>query len=81
MKFPAETSEDVLQRLARIEGQVRGLQRLVEERADCSDIVTQLSAAKGALDRVGFKLMSAALTNADSETDLDRLEKLFLKLS
>ena len=81
MQFPPETSDDVMKRLARLEGQIRGLQRLVDERAECQDIVTQLAAAKGALDRVGFKLMSAALTNADSDTDIDRLEQLFLKLS
>ena len=81
MQFPPGTTEDVLQRLARLEGQIRGLQRLVDEQAECRDIVTQLAAAKGALDRVGFKLMSAALTHADSDTDIDRLEQLFLKLS
>ena len=81
MQFPAETSDDVLKRLARLEGQIRGLQRLVGEQAECREIVTQLSAAKGALDRIGFKLMSAALANADADTDLEQLEKLFLRLS
>jgi len=81
MQFPAETSEDVLKRLARLEGQIRGLQRLIDEQAECRDIVTQLSAAKGALDRVGFKLMTAALANAEPDADTDELEKLFLKLS
>ena len=81
MKFPAETSDDVILRLRRIEGQIRGIQRLVDEQAECRDIVTQLAAASGALDRVGFKLMSAALADADAETDLEALEKLFLKLS
>ncbi|MEZ5246114.1 MAG: metal-sensitive transcriptional regulator [Acidimicrobiales bacterium] len=81
MQFPAETTDDVIKRLARLEGQIRGLQRLVGEQAECQDIVTQLAAAKGALDRVGFKLMSAALASADTDTDVDRLEKLFLKLS
>ena len=54
---------------------------MVEDESECRDIVTQLAAAKGALDRVGFKLMAAALTSPDSDTDLDELEKLFLKLS
>ena len=81
VQFPSETSDDVMKRLARIEGQIRGLQRLVDEQAECRDIVTQLAAAKGALDRVGFKLMSAALANAGPDTDVDQLEKLFLKLS
>ena len=81
MKFPHDTSADVITRLRRLEGQIRGLQRLVDEEAECRDIVTQLAAAKGALDRVGFKLMAAALTNADEDTEVEELEKLFLKLS
>ena len=81
MRFPDEISDDVLTRLRRIEGQVRGLQRLIEEGQECKEIVTQLSAARGALDRVGFKLMAAALINPDRETDVEELEKLFLKLS
>ena len=81
MKFPAETNEDILKRLRRLEGQIRGIQRLVDEQAECREIVTQLTAAKGALDRVGFKLMAAALINHDSDADTDELEKLFLKLS
>ncbi len=81
MQFPADTSADVIKRLRRLEGQVRGLQRMVDEGAECREIVTQLAAAKGALDRVGFKLMAAAMTSASPETDVDELEKLFLKLS
>ncbi|MDC0359318.1 metal-sensitive transcriptional regulator [Acidimicrobiales bacterium] len=53
MQFPEDTSEDVIKRLRRLEGQIRGIQRMVEERGQCRDIVTQLSAAKGALDRSG----------------------------
>jgi DNA-binding FrmR family transcriptional regulator len=81
MKFPAETSADVLTRLRRLEGQIRGVQRLIDDGAECSDIVTQLAAAKGALDRVGFKLMSAAFAERSDEQDLEELERLFLKLS
>ena len=81
MQFPEETSADVIVRLRRLEGQIRGLQRLVDDGAECRDIVTQLAAAKGALDRVGFKLMSAAMANRGPDTDIAELEKLFLKLS
>ncbi|MCL4115992.1 UNVERIFIED_CONTAM: hypothetical protein GTU68_063336 [Idotea baltica] len=81
MRFPAETSTDVTKRLRRLEGQIRGIQRLVGEEAECREIVTQLAAAKGALDRIGFKLMAAALAHANDDTDVDELEKLFLKLS
>ncbi len=81
MRFPEETSHDVVVRLRRLEGQVRGLQRLVEEGSECRDVVTQLAAAKGALDRIGFKLMAAALADPERRTELDELERLFLKLS
>lgn len=81
MQFPAEVSTDVIKRLRRLEGQVRGLQRLVEEGAECRDVVTQLAAAQGALNRIGFKLMSAAMAGRNEDTDMDELERLFLKLS
>lgn len=81
MQFPNDVNRDVITRLRRIEGQIRGLQRMIEEEEQCRDIVTQLAAAKGALDRVGFKLMAAALADRDPDTPIDELEKLFLKLS
>ena len=81
MQFPEEVSRDVLNRLRRVEGQVRGIQRLIDEGSECRDVVTQLAAARGALDRVGFKLVAAALTDPDRAADVDELEKLFLKLT
>ena len=81
MQFPDEVNADVIKRLRRLEGQVRGIQRMIEEGDECRNIVTQLAAAQGALDRVGFKLMAAALSSPDMATDTDELEKLFLKLT
>ncbi len=81
MRFPEDTSADVIKRLRRLEGQIRGIQRLVAEGEECRDIVTQLAAAKGALDRVGFRLMAAALAERGPDQDPQELEKLFLKLS
>ena len=54
---------------------------MIEDEKPCRDIVTQLAAAKGALDRVGLRLMSAALAEPREEQELDELERLFLKLS
>ena len=48
---------DVLNRLARIEGQVKGVRRMVEEDKYCVDILTQLAAVTTALDRVGLKVL------------------------
>lgn len=84
MRFPEVLDRDVLTRLRRIEGQVRGLQRLVTEGAECREIVTQLAATGAALDRVGFKLMAAGLREcaaADGDIDAAELENLFLKLA
>jgi DNA-binding FrmR family transcriptional regulator len=47
-------TEEITNRLKRIEGQIRGLQRMVGERQDCEAILTQLMAARSALDRVGL---------------------------
>lgn len=49
--------EAYLRRLRRIEGQVRGLQRMVEEDKYCIDILTQVSAATSALQSVALGLM------------------------
>ena len=44
-------------RLHRIEGQVRGIERMVEDDRYCIDILTQIGAVKTALESVGFKLL------------------------
>ena len=52
-----ETKKDVLPRLKKIEGQVRGIQRMVEKEKYCIDIINQVTAAQRALDQVGLKVM------------------------
>jgi DNA-binding FrmR family transcriptional regulator len=49
--------DEVLARLKRIEGQVRGLQRMVDEDQYCIDILTQITAASSALKKVGVGLL------------------------
>jgi DNA-binding FrmR family transcriptional regulator len=51
------TKKELLARLARIEGQVRGVARMVEEDRYCIDVVTQINAAGAALDKVGLGLL------------------------
>jgi DNA-binding FrmR family transcriptional regulator len=53
----AENKDDYLMRLRRIEGQVRGLQRMVDEDTYCIDILTQVSAATKALQAVAIGLL------------------------
>lgn len=49
--------EDLLKRLRRLEGQVRGVERMVEEDRYCIDVVTQITAIQAALDKVALGLL------------------------
>ena len=51
------TKDDLRKRLARIEGQVRGIDRMVEEDRYCIDVLTQISAVQAALDKVALGLL------------------------
>jgi DNA-binding FrmR family transcriptional regulator len=50
--------KEMLARLRRIEGQIRGLQRMIEEGRGCAEFIQQLSAAKRALDQVGLMIVA-----------------------
>ncbi len=49
--------QEVLTRLRRIEGQVRGLQRMVEEESPCADILTQVAAVTSAIKKTGLVMV------------------------
>ena len=51
------TKDQLLKRLRRIEGQVGGIERMVEEDRYCIDVLTQISAVQAALDKVALGLM------------------------
>jgi DNA-binding FrmR family transcriptional regulator len=86
-----DTQSDILNRLKRIEGQIRGLQRLVQEGKDCAEVVNQLAAARKALDKVGFLILTnkmqecvenrKKLGSYDAEKAMDEAIKLFLTLA
>ena len=59
----ATEKQAVLTRLRRIEGQIRGLQRLVDEEQYCIDILTQISALTKALEGVALGLLDDHLTH------------------
>lgn len=66
--------DDVLLRLRRIEGQVRGVQRMVEDGRDCREIVTQVAAIKSALASVNSQVLQCYASNClgDEEQPRDR---------
>jgi DNA-binding FrmR family transcriptional regulator len=88
MDIPSGELTDVVKRLRRIEGQIGGIVRMIEDGRDCSAVVTQLAAASKALSKAGFAVVSTGMrhcsTNADPESrqaDLRELERLFLSLA
>ncbi len=53
------SKDQLLGRLARVEGQVRGVKNMVEEDRYCIDVLTQISAAQAALDKIALGLLDA----------------------
>jgi DNA-binding FrmR family transcriptional regulator len=82
-------TEEITNRLKRVEGQIRGLQRMVEEQRECEAILTQLMAARAALDRVGLlvaeNFVRECLLTADGDVARQRvgrvLELVFSRFS
>lgn len=72
--------EEIVTRLRRVEGQVRGLQRMVSEQKDCEAIITQLMAARAALDKVGVSIvtnyLSQCLVSPDPQQRVERMLNL-----
>ena len=62
-----------INRIKRIEGQIRGILRMMEEEKDCKDVVTQLSAVRSAVDRAIGVIVSdnliECINNLDRDTD------------
>ncbi len=67
--------EDTLVALRRIEGQVRGVQRMVENRKYCIDILNQIYAIKGALSRVEEKILEKHFQHCVTEAVKGSSEK------
>lgn len=76
------TKDQLLKRLSRAEGQVRGISRMVEDDKYCIDILTQINAAQAALDKVALELVrdhakhcltNAALDSGDTAKKADEL--------
>ncbi len=63
--------DDLLKRLRRAEGQVRGIARMVEEDKYCIDIITQVSAATRALETVALSLLGDHLSHCVAEASAE----------
>jgi CsoR family transcriptional regulator, copper-sensing transcriptional repressor len=79
----------IINRLRRLEGQIRGLQTMIEADQECTDILTQVMAAKSALNQVGLHVVGHAMKHCMISDDpvvsrddvIDEAIKVFLKYS
>ena len=89
MEISIEVKDDLHRRLRRIEGQVRGIQAMLDEDRECRDIVTQIAAATKALEQVGFRMLASGLASCLQDPEksaaegysIENVEKMFLKLA
>lgn len=88
MQLERSAVDDVVKRLRRAEGQIRGVIAMLDDERDCADVVTQLAAVSRAIDRAGFRLVATGLQQCMAKesaggdaVDVERLERLFLSLA
>lgn len=78
-----ESKQDILKRLRRVEGQVKGIQRMIDEDKYCIDILTQVAAVRAAMNKVGcillekhsMKCIENVVSSEDKEKALGELAK------
>src|SRR5579862_532709 len=89
LRLDKDVETAIQTRLRRIEGQVAGLQRMLETGRDCAEIAQQVAAARAALDRVAIDLVAAGLERClrmelngqpQAAATLNKLKKTFLML-
>ena len=75
-----DSKRSLLNRVRRIEGQVSGIERMIEEERYCIDVLTQIGAAQAALDKVALGLLDdhskSCVVDAEGAERLERAEEL-----
>lgn len=80
--------EEILARLRRVEGQIRGIQRMIQEGRECEAVATQLLAARAALDKASVYIMShhieqclSSEPGSDDRAQLSRIVSFFMRFA
>lgn len=81
------TKEDILKRLRRIEGQVKGIQKMIENNECCNDVLIQIAAVRAAINKVGGLMLEGyskscikkAVENETEDQSIDELINTILK--
>jgi len=69
--YRADHQKDVVNRLRRIEGQVRGLVEMIQAGRSCEDVALQMSAARKAMDKAFYRMMACSVIEAISDAEND----------
>ncbi len=83
--FSAEAKADILARLKRAEGQLRGIQKMIEEERSCQDMVIQLVAVKSAVTQIAMSALSNQLiqcltTEMAEGKPVDKISEKFIDI-
>lgn len=89
MDVPEDIQQELLTRLRRIEGQARGVQRMVEEKRDCAEIIQQLSSIRAATQSATLFLLKhharecsiRAVKEPNADKSIEKLIELVLSVS
>lgn len=69
--YRSEHEQDMVNRLRRIEGQVRGLVDMIQSGRSCEEVATQMSATRKAMDKAFYRMMTCSLIEAVNESSSD----------
>lgn len=78
-KSQKEAAEKVINRISRIEGQLRGIRRMVEEKKECIDIITQITAIREAVSMLGIELLKNDFVCKWEDGDRKKIDEKYLK--
>ncbi|MFM6966320.1 MAG: metal-sensitive transcriptional regulator [Rhodoluna sp.] len=85
MQLEASELKAARDRLMRVQGQIGGIVKMIDEGRDCTELLNQLSAASTALSRAGFTIISSGMkacaTSPDGDPQRKALEKAFMSLA
>lgn len=85
----ANSKKDLITRLRRIEGQVKGIQRMIEKEEECTDILVQIAAIRAAINKVGGLVLQnyskncvrKVSENKDTEEEMEKLINAIVKFT
>ena len=85
MQIEPQDLKKARDRLVRAQGQIAGVVKMIDEGRNCTDILTQLSAANSALTKAGFAIIATGMArcgnDASGNADRAELEKAFMSLA